>query len=109
MKSDQVYLQHILEAIEHIEGYLEDLSYADFMSRVLHQDAVVRRIEIIGEATSKLSQTFRKENPELLPYTLMIAMRNKLIHEYFGLDLDVIWRTCQSELPKIKKIIQEFQ
>ncbi len=103
-KSDTLYVLHILEAIDKVEGYLGDVTYDDFFKNNLLIDGVARELGIIGEAANNLSIPFREKYPEI-PYAPMIAMRNYLIHEYFGVDNETVWRTCKESLPELKKIL----
>lgn len=104
MKDDQVYLNHILEALQKIELYVSKISYEEFLSEDLVLDAVVRELEIIGEASRKISEEYKNEHPQL-PWSKMAGMRNKLIHEYFGVDKKIIWETCQTDLKDLKVVL----
>jgi len=104
MKSDKLYLTHINEAIESIEEYLHGISYDRFKSSKMIIDAVVRELEIIGEASNNLSEDFREKNSDLF-WRQMKDMRNFLIHEYFGVNTKVVWDTCKNDLPMLKKFI----
>lgn len=106
MKDDLLYLGHINDAIEVIEEYLGDASYEQFIANKMMIDAVVRELEIIGEATSKLSKDFRKWNPEI-PFRDIIDMRNVLIHDYAGVNTMIVWETCKNDLPALKKAVQK--
>lgn len=97
MKDDNVYLKHISEALEKIDSYLKDTSYEAFSINDLINDAVIRELEIVGEAAAKISAEYRKKHPEV-PWNQMAGMRNKLIHEYFGIDKKIVWETCQTDL-----------
>jgi uncharacterized protein with HEPN domain len=101
---DRIYLRHIADAIATIEEYLTGLTCGTFGERRMVVDAVVRELEIIGEAAGNVSETFRSEHPEL-PVQLMVGMRNRLIHEYFGVKTDVVWDTCMEDLPRLKEIV----
>lgn len=107
MKDDFVYLKHTLEAIEKIEKYLNDVDYKTFCKNDMLMDAVVRELEIIGEATSNLSEKFRRDNQEI-PFRDIIDMRNFLIHEYFGVNKKIVWETCQSDLKNLKHSIRNI-
>ena len=102
------YLEHIAEAIEWATAYLQPVpDLAAFQENRQVQDAVVRNIEIIGEAVNKINSTapdFIKQHPEL-PWAQMRGMRNVAIHEYFFVDLEIVWTTVKDDLPKLKKQI----
>ncbi|MGQ4914463.1 MAG: DUF86 domain-containing protein [Candidatus Asgardarchaeia archaeon] len=109
-KSDVIYLKHILDSINRIEQYTENVDYDSFMINTMVQDAVIRQLEIIGEATKRLSKDFRETHP-LIPWKDIAGMRDKLIHDYLGVDIDAVWETIKKDIPalknKIKKILQE--
>jgi uncharacterized protein with HEPN domain len=105
MHDDTVYLSHIFEAIEQIEAYIAGVDYSGFIKNKMMIDAVVRELEIIGEATNNLSADFRRRYPEI-PFRDMIDMRNVLIHVYFGVNTEIVWRTCQQNLPSLKPLIK---
>ncbi|MCC6019567.1 MAG: DUF86 domain-containing protein [Candidatus Verstraetearchaeota archaeon] len=102
MKRDRAYLKHILEAISNIEKFVEGLTKEDFLENVEKQYAVVRGLEIIGEATKNLSRELKAKHREI-PWRDIAGMRNKLIHKYFGIDLELIWVTIKNKLPEFKK------
>jgi len=106
MKDDTVYLRHILDAIRRIEQYLGDVSYDHFMQNSLLQDGVIRQITIIGEAARSVSDVFRNAHPEL-PWSEMVGMRNKLIHDYFEVDFSTVWDTAKSDLPRLKQQVEQ--
>jgi len=105
MESDLVYLRHMLDAIEKIDRYLSDVDYEVFAANDMAIDAVVRELEIIGEAARNLSAPFAEEYPEM-PWRRIKAMRNVLIHQYFGVNLKVVWDTCHSNLPQLKSFVK---
>ena len=102
---DSAYLQHILEAIKSIEDYLNGFDYETFVKDKKTIDAVVRELEIIGEAANDLSDDFKKKHSEI-PFREMADMRNVLIHEYFGVNAKIVWDTCKIDLPKLKEILK---
>jgi uncharacterized protein with HEPN domain len=93
------------DAIEKIERYLAATDYETFAGDDMKIDAVVRELEIIGEAAKNLSASFTDEHPDI-PWRRIKAMRNVLIHQYFGVNLKVVWDTCQSNLPQLKVFVQ---
>jgi uncharacterized protein with HEPN domain len=107
MKNDRAYLIHVREAIESIEEYLENVTYHKFASNKMIIDAVVRELEIVGEASNNLSDEFREKHPEIL-WRKMKNMRNFLIHEYFGVNTKIVWSTCKEDLPELKKLIADL-
>jgi uncharacterized protein with HEPN domain len=104
IKSDQVYIEHILEAIGKIENFTHSISRFDFDSNVMIQDAVIRNFEIIGEAAKKISKPFIHSHQEI-PWSEMAGMRDKLIHDYLDVDIDVVWKTIETDLPLLKEMI----
>ena len=107
MKSDRNYLEHILEAINTIEDHTAGLDWDSFSKSKLHIDAVVRELEIVGEASNNLSDKVKKENPEL-PFRNAVDMRNFLIHEYFGVNVKAVWETCEKDLKPMRDIVKSL-
>ncbi len=112
MKKDtSIFLKHIIESIERIEDFTRNVSEEDFLDSVQLQDAVIRRLEIIGEATKNIPKEFIKKHPEV-PWSETTKTRDKLIHGYFGVDLNLTWDIVKRDLPdlkkKIKKILEEI-
>jgi uncharacterized protein with HEPN domain len=106
-RSDSVYLQDILESVNMILTYTENKTEFDFIKDIMLQDAVTRRFEIIGEAASKISESFKNDNPAV-QWRLMKDMRNKLIHEYFGVSAITIYSTTKLRLPILKEQLEEL-
>lgn len=104
MKDDYTYLKHIQDAIAKIEKYISGLSYTSFCRNDIVIDAVMKELEIIGEAANHVSKRFRQDNPQI-PWRKMIGIRNILIHEYFGINKKIIWETCEEDLKELKKSI----
>ncbi len=107
MRDNLTYLQHIMESIQKIEKYLNTLTKDQFLENDSIQDAVIRRFEIIGEATKNLSKTFRNRYPEV-PWRLMAGTRDVFIHDYFGIDLDSVWDAAKEDLPGLKKQLEKI-
>ena len=104
-KEDTIYLRHILDAILRIEKYINDIEYGEFMDNQLIQDGVIRQIEIIGEAAKRLSDELRKRHLDI-PWKDMAGMRDKLIHNYLGVDIDAVWDTVEKDIPVLKNKIE---
>jgi uncharacterized protein with HEPN domain len=107
IKSDQVYIEHILESIRKIEVFVTGLTKPEFDQNAMIQDAVIRNFEIIGEATKKISKRFTALHPNI-PWQDMAGMRDKLIHDYLDVDLDVLWKTVEVDLPLLKEMISSL-
>ncbi len=105
MKKDpEVFLEHILESIELIENYTANKTISDFIKSVQFQDSIIRRIEIIGEAVKNLPDDVKNSYPEV-PWKNIAGMRDVLIHEYFGIDLELTWQVVQKDIPDLKREI----
>lgn len=111
MKEDMLYLKHIRDAIEKIESYVA-VGRETFFKESHWQDAVIRQLEIIGEATKNLSQFLRDQYPNV-EWRRIAGLRDVLIHNYMGVDLSAVWEITQRNLPDLKKsvltIIQELE
>lgn len=104
---DKKYLSHILESIDMIEDYLADTLETEFYRNQQLQDSVIRRLEIIGEASKLVSEDLKKLSPQIA-WREATDMRNFLIHAYFGIDYKIIWQTVINELPSLKKEIEKI-
>lgn len=103
----KLYLRDILEAIERVESYVEGSTFEQFTKNTLVVDAVVRNFEIIGEAAKHIPIDVKEENPQI-KWKDMAGMRDKLAHEYFGVDLEILWKTSRNRLPALKPLIEEL-
>ncbi|MBI5123552.1 DUF86 domain-containing protein [Candidatus Roizmanbacteria bacterium] len=101
-KNNQVYLQDISKAVFKIEKYTKDVDFEIFLKDEMRQDAVIRQFEIIGEAANRISKDFLKDHPKF-PLKEAIRMRNFLIHGYDEVNVEVVWKTVQVDIPLLKK------
>lgn len=101
------YLYDIIDAIKKAEIFVEGMSFPDFEQDIKTQFAVIRSIEIIGEAAKKISDEIKTQFPRT-PWKEICGIRDKLIHDYFGVDIDVIWQTLMQDLPTLKNDIEEI-
>lgn len=106
-RKPDVYLQDILESIQQIEQYLDGIDENEFYQNPEKQDAVLRRLEIIGEAVKHISDDIRDQYDEI-PWRKIAGMRDIIIHEYFGITLSMIWVVTQRELPDLKSKIVDI-
>lgn len=99
------YLAHIIEAIHRVQHYIEDMDEVSFLQNEMAQDAVIRNIEIIGEASHNIEKhysEFANSHPEL-PLLFAYEMRNAVAHGYFKVDLEIVWKTIKNELPRLEQ------
>jgi len=99
------YLEDISNAIMDIRSFVHDMSADAFIADKKTVNAVVRSLEVIGEATSKIPKDIRVRYPDV-PWEEIIGMRNRLIHEYFGVDLDIVWQTIQDDLVPLETAVR---
>jgi uncharacterized protein with HEPN domain len=100
-KTPTVFLLHIRDAIYQIEQYTVNYSYEAFLKDNKTQDAVIRQLEIIGEATTNLEETFKNDNSEI-PWREISDFRNVLAHEYWDVDLAIVWKTVHEDVSALK-------
>lgn len=102
-----VFLRHIIDSIGKIENYLQDFDYEKFQNDSKTIDAVIRNVEIIGEAADNLTRDFRSNTPEI-EWRKIIATRNRIIHGYATVDLEIIWNITQNDLENLKTEIEKI-
>jgi len=100
----KAFINDILEAIHRIESYTEGLTIDDFSESQLFQDAVVRNLELIGEAVKRLPEKLIEKYPDI-EWKKIAGLRDILIHAYFGIDIEIVWDVIQNKLPKLKNQI----
>ena len=110
-RDDTVYLRHVLDAVVRIEEYLQGIGEDVFYEQALVQDGVIRQLEIIGEAVKRLSGELRGRHGHV-PWEDVAGMRDKLIHDYFGVDLETVWLTAREDMPVLRaeviKILEDL-
>ena len=105
MRRDETYLLDILIAARKALKFVEGIDQNKFEDNEIIQNAVIRRREIIGEASARVSKDFRKAHAEI-PWREMVGLRNRLVHEYFRIDFGAVWDTIHKDLPKLIEIIE---
>jgi len=107
MKDDLFYIENILQSIDRIQSYISDKDQESYVDDFITQDAVVRQLEIIGEATKRVSKDFRNNNPDI-PWADMAGMRDVLIHDYIDVDLEIVWKTASESIPILKTLLEKL-
>ncbi|RKX74518.1 MAG: hypothetical protein DRP87_16670 [Spirochaetes bacterium] len=107
MRYYRLYLQDILEAMTAIETFIKDMYFAEFEKDDKTSSAVIRKFEIIGEATKSIPESIKKKYSKV-PWKEMAGMRDKLIHFYFGVNYRLVWQTIHNRLRKVKPLIEEI-
>jgi len=106
-KDDLVYIDHILDCIRKINEFSHGLSLKEFKTNELVQDAIIRNIEIIGEASKRISSD-TKRTYNKIPWKEITGMRDKLIHDYLGVDVVVVWKTIKEDIASLEILINEI-
>jgi len=106
VKSDRIYLLHIRDSIARIAEYTRE-GRDDFFARPMVQDAVVRNVEIIGEAVKNLSDPLKSSHPRV-PWKRIAGMRDKMIHEYFGVNLQLVWEVVEKDMPNLRSAVESI-
>lgn len=102
----RVYLRDILQSLQNARQFVEGLSYEEFTDDRKTISAVVRELEIVGEAAKQVPTWIRMKYPDI-PWSDMAGMRDKLIHFYFGVDMEIVWETVKVRIPKLEPLVQE--
>jgi uncharacterized protein with HEPN domain len=103
-KESIIFIEHIIECIENIELFTKGVSKEDFLKNKEKQSAIIRQIEIIGEAVKNISESFKSNYSNIL-WKDIAGMRDKLMHHYFGIDLEIVWKTIKEDIPLLKSQI----
>lgn len=106
-RGDRAFLEDIQEAIRRTHLYVDGISYEQFLIDLKTQDALIRTLEIIGEAAKRLSPEIR-ERHSAIPWKSMAGLRDKLIHHYFGVNFDIVWQIVHDELPAVAVVIERL-
>jgi len=106
VKDDGLYLRHIHEAIVRIQGFTSEGEEA-FRRDLKTQDAVIRNLQVIGEAAKKVSAETRAAHPDV-PWKSMTGMRDRIVHDYFGVSLEIVWDVVANHLPPIRLQLQKL-
>jgi uncharacterized protein with HEPN domain len=106
VKDDRVYLEHIRDALDDIVTYTSSGRAAFFAER-MRQDATLRKLEVIGQAVKNLSDESKSRQPHI-PWKQIAGMRDKLIHDYFGVNLEIVWAVIEKDLPRLASAVREL-
>ncbi len=106
-RTDREFLDDVREATNRIASYVAEMVYDAFVADTKTQDAVIRNLEILGEAAKGLSETFRAKYPDI-PWKSMAGARDRLIHHYFGVNLDIVWQIVSLEIPAVISQLQNI-
>ena len=105
-KRDNVLLIHdMIESVQKIMTYTRDMSFDQFKSDSKTVDAVIRNIEVIGEAANRLTENYKNNNPEI-EWSHLRGFRNRIVHEYFGIDLEIVWHIIEENLPELLTVLK---
>jgi uncharacterized protein with HEPN domain len=105
MPRDEGYLLDILNEARFVQSFIQSIDQEMFKQDALRQRAIVRSIEVIGEAARRISTEFQEQHPEV-PWHAMIGMRNRLIHEYDTVDLEIVWEVAQGDIPELIALVE---
>ena len=107
MRGDTDYLHDILDAADRVRAYLSSQSRESFRADLMRQDAVLYRLAVIGEAAGRLSKSARDARPDV-PWRRIVAMRNILVHDYGGVDIDIAWDTATAHVPVLVTVVRQM-
>ncbi len=107
-RSLEFLIEDIWDSIEKIERYIENMTQDNFQNDEKTTDAVVRNLEIIGEAAGRLPENFTDQHSEI-EWVKIIGLRNRIVHEYFGVDLQIIWQILKNDLPAFKESLKKIR
>jgi uncharacterized protein with HEPN domain len=106
-RPDTILIGDMTQAAERVVAYTSGLSYQEFLQDTKTQDAVVRNIEILGEAAGKLSEKAKSAN-SALPWDNIVGMRNRLVHGYFGVNWDIVWSVAREDMPGLIAVLRQI-
>ena len=106
-RSHMDYLEDISDAVEDIASFIKGISKDDFLRDKKTINAVIRSLEVMGEASKKIPSRIKKRHPSI-PWKKMEGMRNKMIHEYFGVDKEILWATAKNDVPTLREPINKL-